>query len=103
MVDRVCNEWTHVKQSLRCVVRSTVAQRLASRSEEVYPRVEMMVVVRPLGCYSGGSHKIQVQALLLNAGLSIVMTLLVDEQFSTRSLIYLNNAPADSYIKNINK
>lgn len=52
----------HVKQSLRCVVRSTDAQRLASKSEEVYPRVEMMVVVRPLG----GSHKIHVQALFIN-------------------------------------
>lgn len=87
MVDRVCKDWTHVKQSLRCVVRSTVAQRLASKSEEVYPRVEMMVVVRPLGCYSGASHKVRVQALLLSAGLSIVMTLLVQEQFSTLSLI----------------
>lgn len=56
----------HVKQSLRCVVRSTVAQRLASKSEEVYPRVEMMVVVRPLGCYSSVSHKIHVQALFIN-------------------------------------
>lgn len=65
MVDRVCNDWTHVKQSLLCIVRSTVAQRLASESEEVYRRVEMMVVVRPLGCYSGGSHKIHVQALFI--------------------------------------